>query len=178
MLAGDARYRDYFITPNESDDLSQVVRPRALPLLTAYQAAGGERKIWTTFSADQVDLNYANPAVLLEIIDVLLFYVSKGAEFIRLDAIAYLWKQSGTSCINLPQAHAIIQLFRAVLDEVAPHVLLITETNVPPILAMAPMKRRWSTTSHCRRWFYTRFKPAQQRLFPIGQRLLNCRQKK
>jgi glucosylglycerate phosphorylase len=131
MLSGDARYQDYFVIPSEGDDLSHVVRPRALPLLTPFDTATGVRKVWTTFSADQVDLNYGNPKVLLEIIDVLLFYISQGAEFIRLDAIAYLWKEAGTSCINLPQTHGIIQLFRAVLDEVAPHVMLITETNIP-----------------------------------------------
>jgi sucrose phosphorylase len=87
--------------------------------------------VWTTFSADQVDLNYRNPAVLLEIIDILLDYVSRGANLIRLDAIAYLWKETGTSCIHRPQTHWIIQLLRLALDEVAPHVLLITETNVP-----------------------------------------------
>src|SRR3990172_2889911 len=64
-------------------------------------------------------------------IDLLLFYISHGAECVRLDAIAYLWKEIGTPCIHRPQTHRIIQLFRAVLDEVAPHVLLITETNVP-----------------------------------------------
>ena len=131
FLAGDQKYRDYFIVPSEEDDLSKIVRPRALPLLTAFQTADGQKKVWTTFSADQVDLNYANPEVLLEILDVLLLYVSHGADFIRLDAIAYLWKESGTTSIHLPQTHAIIQLFRAVLDEVAPHVMLITETNVP-----------------------------------------------
>ena len=131
MLAGNPHHRNYFVIPAEGDDLTGVVRPRALPLLTAYQTPEGEVKVWTTFSADQVDLNYAKPEVLLEIVDVLLFYIAKGAEFIRLDAIAYLWKEPGTSCINLPQTHRIIQLFRAVLDEVAPHVMLITETNVP-----------------------------------------------
>jgi len=131
MLADDPRYRDYFIVPDADDDLTRVVRPRALPLLTPYRTASGEKMFWTTFSADQVDLNYANPSVLLEILDVLRFYVSQGAEFIRLDAIAYLWKEAGTSCIHLPQTHRIIQLFRAVLDEIAPYVMLITETNVP-----------------------------------------------
>ena len=131
MLAGDPKYRDYFVIPSKGDDLSRVVRPRALPLLTVYQTVEGEKKIWTTFSADQVDLNYANPNVLMEILDILLFYVSKGAEFIRLDAIAYLWKEPGTSSISLPQTHRIIQLFRTVLDVVAPYVMLITETNVP-----------------------------------------------
>jgi glycosidase len=131
MLAGNQQYQDYFILPAQSDDLSQVVRPRALPLLTEFEAANGVARVWTTFSADQVDLNYSNPQVLLEILDVLLFYISQGADFIRLDAIAYLWKEQGTACINLPQTHAIIQLFRAILDQVAPHVMLITETNVP-----------------------------------------------
>ena len=76
-------------------------------------------------------MNFKNPDVLLALLDALLFYVARGARFIRLDAIAYLWKRIGTSCIHLPQTHAVIQFWRAVLDEVAPHVLLITETNVP-----------------------------------------------
>jgi sucrose phosphorylase len=112
-------------------DLSAVVRPRALPLLTEFLSPTGPRKIWTTFSADQIDLNYTNPQVLLEIIDVLLTYVSHGAQLLRLDAIAYLWKKIGTSCIHLPETHAVIRIFRTVLDLTAPDVLLITETNVP-----------------------------------------------
>ena len=85
----------------------------------------------TTFSADQIDLNFTNPEVMLEILDLLLFYVRQGAQFIRLDAIAFLWKTIGTSCIHLPQAHRVIKLMRIVLDAVAPWVYLITETNVP-----------------------------------------------
>jgi sucrose phosphorylase len=131
FLKDDPRYREYFIAVEGSPDLSQVVRPRALPLLTSFETASGLKKVWTTFSADQVDLNFHTPEVLLEIIDTLLFYVAHGAQLIRLDAIAYLWKESGTSCIHLPQTHRIIRLFRAVLDVVAPDVLLVTETNVP-----------------------------------------------
>ena len=131
FLRDDPKYRDYFIVVEGEPDLSQVVRPRALPLLTEFTTPSGVKKVWTTFSADQIDLNYANPGVLLDIIDVLLFYVEHGAELIRLDAIAYLWKEIGTSCLHLPQTHRVIQLLRAILDEVAPHVLLITETNVP-----------------------------------------------
>jgi sucrose phosphorylase len=63
--------------------------------------------------------------------DVLLFYIEHGARYIRLDAIAYLWKEVGTSCIHLEQTHIVIQLMRAVLDAVAPNVIIITETNVP-----------------------------------------------
>lgn len=121
----------YFIVVEGDPDLSQVVRPRALPLLTEFTTPSGVKKVWTTFSADQIDLNYANPDVLLNIVDVLLFYAQHGAELIRLDAIAYLWKEIGTACIHLPQTHRVIQLLRAVLNEVAPHVALITETNVP-----------------------------------------------
>ena len=127
----EAPFTDYFITVDPNIDLSQVVRPRALPLLTPVATASGMKHVWTTFSPDQIDLNYANPQVQLGIIDVLLDYVEHGAEFIRLDAIAYLWKEIGTTCIHLPQTHAVVKLWRAVLDAVAPDVLLITETNVP-----------------------------------------------
>ncbi|MBI3761325.1 MAG: sugar phosphorylase, partial [Chloroflexi bacterium] len=124
-------YRAYFVVVEGDPDLSRVVRPRALPLLTKFTTASGEKKVWTTFSEDQIDLNYRNPDVLLEIVETLLFYAAHGADFIRLDAIAYLWKEIGTPCIHLPRTHRVIQLFRAVLDSVAPHVSLITETNVP-----------------------------------------------
>lgn len=131
FLRDDPRYRDYFTVVDPAADLSAVFRPRALPLLTQVETTAGTRHVWTTFSDDQIDLNFANPDVLLEVIDTLLFYVSQGAEFIRLDAIAFIWKEIGTDCIHRPQTHRIIQLMRAVLDEVAPHVALITETNVP-----------------------------------------------
>ena len=131
FLNDDPRYRDYFIVIEGSPDLAQVVRPRALPLLTSFSTPSGEKRVWTTFSDDQIDLNFQNPEVLLEILDILLMYVERGAAFIRLDAIAYLWKELGTSCIHLPQTHRLIQFLRAALDEVAPHVQMITETNVP-----------------------------------------------
>jgi glucosylglycerate phosphorylase len=131
FLNDDPQYSDYFIVVEDSPDLSKVVRPRALPLLTIFDTPSGKKRIWTTFSDDQIDLNYQNPEVLLEILDVLLLYVEHGAIFIRLDAIAYLWKEIGTACIHLPQTHQVIQFLRAVLDDVAPYVQLITETNVP-----------------------------------------------
>lgn len=131
FVRDDPRYRDYFIVVANEVDLSRVVRPRTLPLLTTFTLPRGEKNVWTTFSTDQIDLNYHNPDVLLDVLDTLLFYVSHRAEFIRLDAIAYLWKEIGTTCINLPQTHHVIQLVRAVMDSVAPHVKLITETNVP-----------------------------------------------
>ena len=96
FLADDPRFREYFILVDPHADLSGVVRPRILPLLTKFVTPSGEKSVWTTFSTDQIDLNYRNPVVLLEILDTLLFYVKHGAQFIRLDAIAYLWKEIGT----------------------------------------------------------------------------------
>jgi len=131
FLARDEKYKDYFLTVDPDVDLSLVTRPRSLPLLTPFETADGLKYVWTTFSADQVDLNFANPDTLLDILDVILFYIEQGASLIRLDAIAYLWKEIGTTCIHLPQTHAFVKLLRAIVDEVSPGVLLITETNVP-----------------------------------------------
>ncbi|BCY16390.1 MAG: sugar phosphorylase [Chloroflexi bacterium] len=131
FLRDELPYRNYFMTVNGNPDLSKVIRPRALPLLTEFQTPSGPRRVWTTFSADQVDLDFHNPDVLLEIIDILLGYAARGAQFIRLDAIAFLWKEPGTTCLHLPQTHAVVRLIRAILEETAPHVRIITETNVP-----------------------------------------------
>ncbi|GIW33835.1 sugar phosphorylase [Meiothermus sp.] len=131
FLRDDPRYQNYFIVVKPGTDLSKVFRPRALPLLTPFQTRSGEKLVWTTFSPDQVDLNFANPAVLLEVLDALLFYVKNGAQLIRLDAVGFIWKEPGTSCMHLEGAHRIVKLMRLVLDAVAPQVVLITETNVP-----------------------------------------------
>jgi len=133
FLRDEPDFRDFFVTVTGQPDLSQVVRPRALPLLTEFATARGPERVWTTFSADQVDVNAKNPRVLLALMEALLFYVAQGARLIRLDAIAYLWKEIGTTCIHLPQTHAVIQLMRAALDRTAPEVRLITETNVPHV---------------------------------------------
>ena len=131
FLRNETPYRDFFMTVEGDPDLSKVVRPRTLPLITDFSTSIGTRRVWTTFSADQADLDYHNPDVLLEIVDILLGYVQHGAQYLRLDAIAYLWKEVGTTCIHLRQTHLIVQLMRALLEDVAPHVRLITETNVP-----------------------------------------------
>ncbi len=124
-------FKDYFITVEPGTDVSQVFRPRALPLLTSFQTAAGEKLVWTTFSEDQVDLNFGSPAVYLEMLEVLLYYMAQGVQIIRLDAIAYLWKELGTPCLHHPKTHAMVKLFRLVMDAVAPRSVMITETNVP-----------------------------------------------
>jgi glycosidase len=130
-LAGESPYDRFFVEVDPTADLSAVVRPRSTPLVTPFDTSRGRRHLWTTFSADQIDLNYAEPEVLLRMIEVLLDYVRRGARIIRLDAVAFLWKQIGTPSIHLPQTHEIVKLLRDVLSAVAPHVLLLTETNVP-----------------------------------------------
>lgn len=124
-------YASYFISVPPGTDVSTVVRPRALPLLTSFATSTGEKLVWTTFSEDQVDLNFGEPAVYLEMLEVLLFYVSRGVQVVRLDAVAYLWKELGTPCIHHPKTHAVVKLFREVLSELAPSAIIITETNVP-----------------------------------------------
>lgn len=128
---GNSPYNDYFIEIDPSIDLSSIFRPRALPLLTQVDTHEGQKYVWTTFSEDQIDLDYSNPQVLIEIIKLLLFYVEKGASLIRLDAVGYMWKEIGTSCLNLPQAHSLVKILRSVINLAAPSTGLITETNVP-----------------------------------------------
>lgn len=132
FLAGDKYFKDFFIELDPTTDLSKVVRPRATPLLHEYLDNEGKiHNVWTTFSKDQVDLNYKSYKVLRSVLAALFYYIEKGAALIRLDAIAFIWKELGTQCVHLPQTHELIQLMREVIHEVAPEVIIITETNVP-----------------------------------------------
>jgi len=133
FLAGNPDFAKFFIEVDEKDvRLKQVFRPRALPLVHKYPAKSGEIKsIWTTFSEDQVDLNYANGKVFATILDLLLFYISKGARLIRLDAVGFLWKCLGTTCLHLPETHLVIQLYRKIVESLTTGILFVTETNVP-----------------------------------------------
>ena len=131
-LSSKKGFEKFAIDVDPSTDLSMVTRPRSLPLLSEYKKTNGQTvHLWTTFSADQIDFNFKSLDVLGKMIDVLLFYADRGATILRLDAIAYLWKEIGTRCIHLPQTHDMVKLFRAVLDLVAPDVIILTETNVP-----------------------------------------------
>ena len=130
-LAGDEPYTRFFIEVDPQEDVSLVTRPRSHPLLTPFETSRGTRHVWTTFSDDQIDLNFGEPVLLIEMIDVLLGYLQRGARIIRLDAIAYLWKELGTSCIHLPQTHEVVKLMRTIVDQLAPGTILLTETNVP-----------------------------------------------
>ncbi len=136
FLNGNPYYWDFFIHFSSPSDLTQeqrslIFRPRTSDILTKYKTINGERHVWTTFSADQIDLNYSNPDVLMRVAEILLIYIRRGADIIRLDAVTYLWTEPGTLCVHLKQTHEIVKLFRDILDTVAPNAALITETNVP-----------------------------------------------
>ncbi|MBC2345342.1 sugar phosphorylase [Listeria welshimeri] len=133
-LAGDEEFRNFFVEMNPDTDLSAVTRPRATPVLTPFQFDSGKvGHIWTTFSEDQIDLNFASPEVLYKMIDVLMFYLEEGAEYVRLDAVGFMWKVPGTSSIHLEETHEIVKLFRDLVDIAAPGTIIITETNVPHV---------------------------------------------
>ncbi len=136
FLNGNPSYRDFFIAYDSPDDLtsdqrSKIFRPRTSDILTRFDTYFGPKYVWTTFSEDQIDLNFRNPAVLLRVLDGLLLYVRNGADILRLDAITYIWAEPGTECVHLPETHEIVKLIRDVMDLAAPGVALLTETNVP-----------------------------------------------
>ena len=136
FLDGNPYYWDFFISFVSPADLTSeqrriIFRPRTSDILTEFHTINGPSYVWTTFSKDQIDLNYTNPDVFIRIIEILLMYVRHGADIIRLDSVTYLWAEPGTRCVHLDQTHEIIKLFRDVLNVVAPGVALITETNVP-----------------------------------------------
>jgi len=136
FLNNNPYYKDFFITFKSREDLTPeqrrlIFRPRTSKILTEFQSLKGPVYVWTTFSPDQIDLNYKNPNVLLRLVEILLMYVRHGADIIRLDAVMYLWTEPGTGCAHLEQTHEIVKLFRDLLDVVAQRVALITETNVP-----------------------------------------------
>jgi sucrose phosphorylase len=123
--------KDYFIEASPNYDLSRVVRPRSSPLLRPLETVEGDKFVWCTFSDDQIDLDFSNTDVLLELLRIIAFYLEKGVQWIRLDAVAYLWKEIGTKCTHLPQTHEIVKLLRLLTEYKNPFAILITETNVP-----------------------------------------------
>ncbi len=131
FLADEPDFAGFFRTASPDVDLSATVRPRATPLLTEFESRKGPKWVWTTFSADQVDLDFRNPRVFEAVANVLFEYARHGAQMIRLDAVQFLGKREGTSSINLPEAHLVVEALRGALDLAYPGVLLVSESNVP-----------------------------------------------
>ncbi|QBF81886.1 alpha-amylase [Shewanella maritima] len=123
--------KDYFFTVDEDADISDVVRPRVSPLLRATRTENGVKQVWATFSHDQVDFDFRNPEVLIQFVRIIRLYLDMGVNIFRLDAVAFLWKVTGTKCINLPQTHEVIRLLRTLVEHAQPDAMIITETNIP-----------------------------------------------
>ncbi len=131
QLAGDKNYKDFFLILDKKIDTAKIFRPRTHPLFTPVDTSSGEKYAWTTFSEDQIDWNFKNPKVLLEMIKTLLLYFENGAQAIRLDAVAYIWKKLGTACFDLEECHIVVQIFRDVFRECEPRAWAIAETVLP-----------------------------------------------
>ena len=131
FLANRDPGRNFFVTADPASDLSAVVRPRTTPLLNEVEAVDGSRHVWCTFSPDQVDLDFRNPRVLAEMVRIVRHYLENGVRIFRLDAIAFLWKVPGTSCLNLDETHEVVRLLRTLVSHARPDAMLITETNIP-----------------------------------------------
>ncbi len=135
--AGDAVYQDYYLmfdTPDLPDQyertLVEVFPDNAPGNFTQYPDFG--KWVWTTFNEHQWDLNWANPQVFLEIVDIMLFLANKGVEVLRLDAVAFIWKRMGTRCQSEPEVHMILQALRACSRIASAAVLHLEEAIVAP----------------------------------------------
>lgn len=130
--APDSPYRDYYIW-NDDDRRYAEARIIFKGLCSSNWEQLGDQYYFHRFFEIQPDLNYRNPRVLVEVCRVLLFWLRQGADGFRLDAIPYIWKEDGTNCENLPQAHTIIRFIRAMLDSLRPGTLMLAEACQPPI---------------------------------------------
>ena len=113
------------------DDLSMVVRPRTSELLVESETDSGIKFLWCTFGPDQIDVNWAEPEVLIEMLRAVERMLDSGIRWIRLDAVAYAQKVVGTKCVHLQETHELVRLLRDLLAWNCPEAVLVTETNVP-----------------------------------------------
>jgi len=118
-------------SPEQNLDWSNVVRPRSSSLFSQINTEDGPKQVWTTFGPDQIDLNWHNPKMNLEFLNLIITYLSNGIKWFRLDAVGFIWKESGTTCLHLPKAHSIVKILRVLLNNLLDDGVLITETNVP-----------------------------------------------
>lgn len=129
--------KDFFFTCPPDTDTSLVVRPRTNSLLQEVKTVDGTKHVWCTFSHDQIDLDFRNPEVLKKFISIIRLYLDKGIKILRLDAIAFLWKKHGTTCINLDETHEVVRLLRTLIEHAQHDAVIITETNIPNIENMS-----------------------------------------
>ncbi|MDC3119037.1 sugar phosphorylase [Prochlorococcus sp. AH-716-K03] len=118
-------------SPSQDLDWSNVIRPRSSSLFSQMNTEDGQKQVWTTFGPDQIDLNWLNPKMTIEFLNLIITYLSNGIKWLRLDAVGFIWKEPGTTCLHLPKAHSIVKILRIFLNDLLEEGVLITETNVP-----------------------------------------------
>ncbi|MDX2370572.1 MAG: sugar phosphorylase [Colwellia sp.] len=131
FIKGEGQGCNYFFTALPDDNLTDVVRPRTSPLLKEVETGKGKKFVWCTFSHDQVDFDFRNPEVLKAFTSIIRQYLDMGVKIFRLDAVAFLWKVTGTTSINLPETHEVVRLLRTLIESAEPQAIIITETNIP-----------------------------------------------
>ena len=128
---GEEPGKRFFVEASPEDDLSEVVRPRTSDLLRPTETPDGTKHVWCTFGHDQVDLDFREPDLLVEFVKIIRSHLDHGVGVFRLDAVAFVWKEIGTRCINLMETHELVRLFRTLIEHVKPDAVIITETNIP-----------------------------------------------
>ena len=118
-------------SPSQDLDWKNVIRPRSSSLFSQINTEDGQKQVWTTFGPDQIDLNWLNPKMTIEFLNLIITYLSNGIKWLRLDAVGFIWKEPGTTCLHLPKAHSIVKILRILLNDLLKDGVLITETNVP-----------------------------------------------
>ncbi|KGG12660.1 putative sucrose phosphorylase [Prochlorococcus sp. MIT 0601] len=121
----------YIFSPQHSDDWSNVIRPRSSSLFTSLATINGTKEVWTTFGPDQIDVNWKEPYIVIEFLKLIIRYIKSGIKWIRLDAVGYIWKESGTTCLHRTQVHQLVRSLRIEMEQIFSEGVLITETNVP-----------------------------------------------
>ncbi len=150
FLSNKSPGKEYFLTVNKKFDISRVIRPRENILLKKINIFKKNNFIWRTFSDDQIDLNFKNPKVLIRFIKIMINLLNHGVTIFRLDAIAYLWKKSGSNCVNLKETHEIIKLLRIVCNSLKTKPIIVTETNLPEKENLSYFGRKNNETN----WIY------------------------
>lgn len=161
-VEGDPVYQDYYLLfpdrtmPDRYEETLPEVFPDFKPgNFTYYEEI--DRWVWTTFNEFQWDLNYKNPAVFGEILDIILYLANQGVEILRMDAVAFMWKRLGTDSQNQPEAHYLLQAFRALSRIAAPALLLKAEAIVAPDRLIHYLGRGAATNKECELAYHNQF---------------------
>ncbi len=152
--AGNPEFQEYYYfyddrsIPDQMEENMPEIFPESSPGSFTFQESV-QKWVMTVFHQYQWDLNYSNPKVLIEMLDNLLFYGNLGVDIVRIDAPAFIWKQLGTTCQNLPEAHALLQLIKLCTEVSTPGMAILGEAIVAPAQIMEYFGKGRYTTHEC-----------------------------